>query len=88
MDMLRFQFTLANTFRATFWTAACLGSWVVATSEVPHARYLEYLNFPLVILMLGGPLIAIGALFGRTKVGLLIGGIVAVALAILLEAVS
>ena len=66
------QFTLAGILRETFWLAVCVAGW-----QLP-----EHLNMPgfggtLVVLSLRyiPILVAVGALFGHTLPGLMIGGI-------------
>ena len=70
MSRPRFQFTLGGLFSATFWAAACAAAWAFDFDKVDDHVALAV---PLLALRMG-PFIAIGALFGRTRLGLAIAG--------------
>jgi hypothetical protein len=83
MQRPRFQFTLKRLLLATLWIAICFGGVVANRSIAPewdfHGPkllfwYLRYVTFyaPLI-----SPFIAIGALFGRSMTGAIVGFIAA-----------
>jgi hypothetical protein len=77
MDKPRFQVTLANMLRATFWMAICFAGWGLMVRSEKEQWDMNSLPVPIQMVCglsigycaLGGPFIAIGALFGRTRIG-------------------
>jgi hypothetical protein len=73
MDTPRPRFTTRRMLSAALWLAACAGTWAFA---MPAHRWPEPLSFFFAYLAIGGPVVAIGACFGRTWFGL-VGGLIA-----------
>src|SRR3954466_4562059 len=88
--MGRFQFSLGNVFRASAWLCLSGGSYAFLASQWHedriHARDYPDWMWPWVVpvlffLIIWCPVVAIGALFGRTKRGMVAGiGLVVVLL--------
>jgi hypothetical protein len=75
------QFTVRNCLAATFWVALGLGS--LAMGDVRPNRWRPNLTdgvmllfYFQLLLVYGWPIIALGALFGRTGVAILIAAVV------------
>lgn len=73
-----FRFSLANVLRAMAWmcvSGACFSMLREAhhQSQVLPQSVLDALAIPLAFLMIWSPFVAVGALFGATKRGMLIG---------------
>jgi hypothetical protein len=92
----RFQFSLRNALVAMFWLSVCGGSFAFARkldSEPfnpwgwPLEAYLPFVHL-LVLLIVGSPFIAIGALFGRTGIGAIAGLLVTSAVWLTLHAAT
>ncbi len=72
------KITIASILEATFWMARRFASWVALRDEGQDEHYLMPFVLPLAFLMVGGPFVAIGALFGRRRIGLAIGALIAI----------
>jgi hypothetical protein len=75
------QFTLRNCLEATFWVALGLGA--LAMGDVRPNRWRPNLTdgvmllfYFQLLLVYGWPIVALGALFGRTGVAIVIAGVV------------
>jgi hypothetical protein len=90
----RFQFTLKRMLLATFWMAVGCGG-VMANRSIPPLwefggpralwKCLTYATFNLPFILTG---IAVGTLFGRAKVGAIIGFIVAALFCVVLSSIN
>jgi hypothetical protein len=79
MKLPRFQFTLRTIFLATLWMAVCCGGVVANRTIAPSwdfrgpALLSDVLRFATFYIAIASLFIAIGALFGRAKMGAIIG---------------
>lgn len=69
---LKFRFNVANMLRATAWAAASCFAWseyLNGFERLPHGNdAVEFILFIVMfILLVPGPMLAVAALFGRTK---------------------
>ena len=87
------RFSLANVLRATAWLCICAGSFSFLASQYrqpsdPPARWTPHpeLELAFIFLFVWTPFVAIGALFGRTKRGMIVG--IAVVMVLLLIALT
>ena len=79
---MKFQFSLANVLRATAWFCVSGGSYAFLASQW-HEDRIHARNYPdwmwpwvvpsLYILIICCPFVGIGALFGQTKRGVIVG---------------
>jgi hypothetical protein len=92
----RFQFSLRNALEAMFWLSVCGGSFAIARkleSEPfnpwgwPPDAYVAFIHV-LVLLIVGSPFTAIGALFGRTGIGAIAGLLITSAVWLALHAAA
>jgi len=92
MSPLRFQFTIRGLLWATFWVALSCPAWVVAmrnlffiSSLTPPPSAFDYFSL---FVAFAAPLVAVGALFNRTMLGLIVGGISGLAMLALREFIA
>lgn len=88
-DPPKFRFSLANTLHATAWACLSGGPYASLMSDW-HDHPLPSKQFPpwmwpwapplLLFLIVWAPIVAVGALFGRTKHGMVIGLVLIVSL--------
>jgi hypothetical protein len=72
MEKRPWQITLRGLIWATFWAAVCFGSLVELAREITIGG--DYpLGLPVIWLAVASPFIAIGVLFGKTKLGVRVG---------------
>ncbi len=92
-DQPRFQFSLGNVLWAMTWMAVCGGAYSLI-SRMDRAALRPWLNdkqqdLIAISTLFSFLIVAIGALFGRTKAGLKVGfGLLLVVLLLLLQVVS
>jgi hypothetical protein len=85
---LRFQFGTRNLLWATLWVAvwaaalSILRSYLHHDPPLPETHVVFYLS--LLFAFFSTPFVAVGALFSRTKAGLVVGGIIAIACIVML----
>ena len=72
MKWPRFQFEMKGLLLATFWMAVCFSAYAVVNS-MHRQRVSSPMEVPLTLVMMAAPLVAIGALFGRTLLGAAVG---------------
>ncbi len=79
----RFQFGARNLLLATVWVAVWAAALSILRSyqhhdpPLPETHVLLYLS--LLFAFFSTPFVAVGALLSRTKAGLVVGGIIAIA---------
>jgi hypothetical protein len=78
--MRHFQFTIRGLLWATFWATVSFAAWAAFADMMRRARLemLERANYEGIGILFGligltTPFIAIGALFGRAKLGFAVG---------------
>ena len=76
MTTPRFQFTIRGMLWATFWAAVSAAAWKVFGDHDWWPGY-EHISLPALLIGLASPFAAVGALFGRTRLGIGTGAIVA-----------
>jgi hypothetical protein len=77
----RFQFNLSNLLRSTAWLSlsggafACLRTFLHHYPLPPHDWWWQanFIYHSLIFIMFWSPMVALGALFGRTKRAMMIG---------------
>jgi hypothetical protein len=90
----KFQFSLWDLLLATIWLSICGASFAVLQRlEDYHAQgwpdwLLDYMAVSNYILTVSSPFMAVGVLFGRTRIGLMAGGIVVLVLGWLLPGIQ
>jgi hypothetical protein len=80
----RFQFSLRNALWAMFWASVCGASfsvlpWLIRSPYAPWGwprPLYELLCTALIYLFVASPFVAIGFLFGRPVVGVVVGSVV------------
>ena len=78
------QFSLANALRATAWLCVFVGSFSFLLRHSHHDRFpwpqwvTLWLFLSLSFLSAWSPIVAVGALFGQTKRGMVVGLVLAV----------
>jgi hypothetical protein len=77
MTPLRFQFTIRNLLWATFWVAVGLTAWKVYSSSRPWVDS-AVIAIAARLIAFTCPFVAVGALFGRARLGFAIGAPTAV----------
>ena len=72
MKWPRFQFALKGILLATFWMAVCFSAYAMVIN-MHRLRVSSPYEVPLTLVMMVTPFVAVGALFGRTLLGVAIG---------------
>ena len=79
MSGLRLQFTIRRLLLATFWMAICMGAGISSVRRDGS----EGLSVALLVVAVVSPCVAIGTLFGKPFIGMLVGILVLIALQII-----
>jgi hypothetical protein len=78
------RFSLANALRATAWLCVSAGSYAFLASHYHYdpltsRHWPEWIPDPILVflfhLVVWSPFVAVGALFGRTRQGMIAGGV-------------
>ncbi|MCE9545485.1 MAG: hypothetical protein K8T25_08200 [Planctomycetia bacterium] len=71
MEKTRFQYTLRGMLWATFWVAVCATAWTVIETSAFNKWPWELQFLPTLILAVS-PILAIVAIFGRTRLAVFV----------------
>jgi hypothetical protein len=72
MKWPEFQFQMKGILLAIFWLAICFSAYAMVI-DMHRRRVSSPMEVPLTLVMMVAPVVAIGALFGRTLLGAAIG---------------